>query len=196
MPEVVYVISKLVQTFCVGWWLHASLAMFQPIQQVDRLWVELRKKDCLDNLITDSKPRKNLPFKSATSLGLSFSSIFDVRTLCDEGRISTFHKNSSMGEQMRTRWFFESAIMIRPSSSQHKPDGRQNSCKAEPSCPLVAKIYKDGLRIKSRIQFNVAKLTLVIDASIKINRWFSKSEMMMFPWGLNATPLGVVNPFK
>lgn len=43
-----------------------------------------------------------LPFNKATSLGRSFSSMFEVRMLCEDGRISRVHKNSSIGEKMRT----------------------------------------------------------------------------------------------
>lgn len=85
---------------------------------------------------------------------------------------------------------------MRPSSSQQMPDGRQNSCKADPSCPLVAKIYRNE-KNKFATSFNQkSQLTLVIEASIRIKRWFSKSEMMMLPCGLKAAPRGVVKPFK
>lgn len=86
------------------------------------------------------KKNRDLPFSKATSLGRSFSSMFEVKMLWEDGRISTDIRNSSIGVKMRTLWFFESATTIRPSSSQQIPDGRQNSCVAEPSCPFVARI--------------------------------------------------------
>lgn len=52
------------------------------------------------------------------------------------------------------------------------------------------------LRIFPRAKSSFSELTFVMDESMRIKRWFSKSEMMILPSGVNATPRGVVRPFK
>lgn len=49
----------------------------------------------------------------------------------------TEYKNSKFGAKIITRWLFESAIIMRPASSQHTPDGRENSTKSSLLCPII-----------------------------------------------------------
>jgi len=72
----------------------------------------------------------------------------------------TSHIKSRFWLKTRMRWFLESATIMRPSSSQHRPEGRLNSWKPEPSCPFTERICHkhktllasiDSLQIKSNL---------------------------------------------